>query len=610
MDKELQKTLQNVKKPARYTGGEYGCVMKKPEEVDIRYAFCFPDTYEVGMSNLGLRILYGVLNAMDGVWCERAFCPWPDMEAEMRKRKIPLYALESGDELKKFDFVGFTLQYELCYTGVLEMLDLAGIPLLAAERGEDAPIVMAGGPCTYNAEPVADFFDIFFIGEGEEALPELMELYRKMGGKNCRRADFLREAAKLGGFYIPSLYDVEYFTDGRIQAITPKDGAPAVIKKRIVRDLDNAYFPSDIIVPSTEVVHDRPMLELFRGCIRGCRFCQAGHTFRPLRQKSPETLIRQGKEQILASGCEELSLTSLSTSDYRGLKDLTDGLLPFCDERKVSLSVPSLRADNFSMELMERIQRVRKSGLTFAPEAGTQRLRDVINKNLTEEEILNACRMAFGGGWNSVKLYFMLGLPTETEEDIKGIAEMADHVVYAWRTSAKSRARGLKVTVSTSLFIPKPFTPFQWERQCTTEEMYEKIAYLKSVMTAKAVSYNYHDPRTSSLEGVFARGDRRLSAAILEAYRLGCRLDAWDEHFRFDLWQEALAKTGADTEYYTGTRCLDDVLPWSHIDCGVCTEYLKRSRADGYAGKITPDCVVSCSGCGASSLLMEGFCDA
>jgi radical SAM family uncharacterized protein len=490
------------------------------------------------------------------------------------------------------------------------MLDLAGIPLLAAKRGEGDPIVIGGGPCAYNPEPVADFFDIFSIGEGEEALPELVALYRKMGGKSCPRKDFLREAAKLEGFYVPSLYEVEYLPEGGIKAMTPREGAPAVVKKRIVRDLDKAYFPSDIIVPSTEVVHDRPMLELFRGCIRGCRFCQAGHTFRPIRQKSADTLIRQGKEQLLASGCEELALTSLSTSDYRYLRELTDGLLPFCDERKVSLSVPSLRADSFSMELMERIQRVRKSGLTFAPEAGTQRLRDVINKNLTEEEVINACLTTFKSGRNSVKLYFMLGLPTETNEDIKGIADMADHIVYAWRTGEHGRERGVKITVSTSLFIPKPFTPFQWERQCTIEELNGKIAYLKSVMRAKAVTYDYHDPRTSFLEGIFARGDRRLCATVLEAYNLGCRLDAWDEHFRFDLWREALAKTGIDADYYIGPRGPDDILPWSFIDCGVSVEYLKRSREDAYAGRITPDCGVSCAGCGASCLLLEGFCDA
>ncbi|MBR2453400.1 MAG: TIGR03960 family B12-binding radical SAM protein, partial [Clostridia bacterium] len=509
MDKRIEEILPRVQKPARYTGGEYGSTMKDKSQVDVRFAFCFPDTYEIGMSNLGMRILYGVLNNMPGTWCERVFAPWPDMEAEMRSAGVPLYALESGDPIKDFDFIGFTVQYELCYTNILTMLDMAGLELKACDRSEKDPIIICGGPCTYNIEPIADIFDIVLLGEGEEMLPELMDLYVRMGGAKRSKKEFLRAAAELEGFYVPSFYNISYREDGNIAAITPKDGVKAVITKRIIEDLDTVYYPEELIVPSTEIVHDRAVLELFRGCIRGCRFCQAGHTYRPIRQKLPDRLIKQGIRQVSYTGCEELGLSSLSTSDYKYLAELTDGLIEYCDSKKVSLSVPSLRADNFSMSLMERIQRVRKSGLTFAPEAGTQRLRDVINKNLTEEEIIHACETAFAGGYGSVKLYYMLGLPTETNDDIDGIAEMADHVVNAWRRKASNKNRGLKVTVSTSLFIPKPFTPFQWERQCSPEEMYEKIAFLRSRMTAKAVTYNYHDPRTSTLEGVFARGDRR-----------------------------------------------------------------------------------------------------
>ena len=612
MDQRLERILRRVQKPARYSGGEYGATIKEKSQVDVRWAFCFPDTYEVGMSNLGMQILYGALNEMDGVWCERCYTPWQDMEAELRAAKLPLYALESGDPLSEFDFVSFSLQYEMAYTNVLTMLDLAGIPLKAADRTAPDPIVICGGPCTYNAEPVADFFDIMSIGEGEEALPELMQLYRKMGGRNCDRRSFLHAAAtELKGFYVPSLYDYTY--DGaKTVSIEPRESAPRRVMKRIVSDLNTAFFPKQFPVPSTEVIQDRSVIELFRGCTRGCRFCQAGHTYRPIREKSPGVLVKQAVDQLKYSGCEELALSSLSTSDYRGLRPLCDELLAYCGERKINLSVPSLRADSFSTELSERISGVRKSSITFAPEAGSQRLRDVINKNITEEEILQACGQLFSHGWNSVKLYFMLGLPSETDDDIRGIAELAEHVLHRWRETASNRARGVRITVSTSLFIPKPFTPFQWEPMCSKAELERKVGVLRAAIHSNSIVYHYHDPNTSLLEGVFARGDRRLAPVILEAWRNGCRLDAWDEYFMFDTWMRAFETCGVDPQDYLRERDLDEILPWSTVDCGVTDAYLKRSLADAREGRITPDCRSSaghCSGCGASRLLNGGTCD-
>ena len=465
MKAELERILPRVQKPARYTGGEYNEVIKDKAEVDVRFAMCFPDTYEIGMSNLGMRILYGVMNEAPGVWCERSFAPWGDMEQELRRARLPLYALESGDSLRAFDFVGFSLGYEMAYTNVLNMMDLAEIPIHSAERGENDPIIVAGGTCAYNGEPLADFVDIFSLGEGEDVTLEMIQLYRAGRAKGWTRREFLRHAAQVPGLYVPALYEITYQEDGTVQAITPLDGAPERITKRIVTDLDKSYFPVKTIIPSTDIVHDRVMLEVFRGCIRGCRFCQAGYCYRPVRPKSVDLLVRQGIESCQDSGYQEMTLSSLSTSDYRPLTSLCDGLLEYCDPRNINLNLPSLRADGFSMGIMQRLQRARKTSITFAPEAGTQRLRDTINKNVTEQDLLQSCRTAFEGGCNAVKLYFMLGLPTETDEDVVGIADLAQKVYWTWKEYAVNRARGVRITVSTSFFVPKPFTPFQWEAQ-------------------------------------------------------------------------------------------------------------------------------------------------
>lgn len=610
MNPLLERILPRVQKPARYTGGEYNQTVKDKASVDTRVALCFPDTYEIGMSNLGLRILYGALNQMKGVWCERAFAPWDDMEREMRAAGLPLYGLESGDGLGSFDVIGFSLGYEMAYTNVLNMLDLAGLPVRAAERGELTPLVIAGGTCAYNPEPLADFIDVFSIGEGEDALPELVSLYREARRAGKGKREFLREAARLPGFYVPSLYRVEYNADGTVASVTPEEGAPERVVKRIVQNMDKSYFPVKTIVPSTEIVHDRVMLEVFRGCIRGCRFCQAGYVYRPVRPRPPELLKEQGIEACADSGYQEITLSSLSTSDYRPLETLCDGLLDWCEPRNVSLSLPSLRADNFSMELMHRLQRVRKSGLTFAPEAGTQRLRDAINKNVTEEDLLRSCRTAFSGGWSTVKLYFMMGLPTETDEDILGIAELAQKVLWTWRQSAVNKNRGVKITVSTALFVPKPHTAFQWEAQDTREEFQRKIALLRDAMRARAITYNWHDPETSYLEAVLARGDRRLGAVIERAWRDGARFDAWEEFFSPARWEAAFAACGLDPAFYANrVRDRSEILPWSVISCGVGEGFLWRERERAYRAEITPDCRHQCTGCGADKLYMGGKCD-
>ena len=603
MDKRLERILPRVQKPARYVGGEYNAVMKDKAQVDLRFAFCFPDTYEIGMSNLGYRILYGALNEMPGVWCERAFAPWTDMEAEMRAAGLPLYALESGDPVGEFDIIGFSVGYEMAYTAMLNMLDLAGLPLRGEDRTALTPLVIAGGTAMYNAEPVADFIDMALIGEGEELLPEVVALCRRAKAEGWDKPRLLRAAAQIQGVYVPSLYDVDYKEDGTVRAITARDGAPERVVKRVVHHMDRAYYPAKTIVPSTEIVHDRVTLEVFRGCIRGCRFCQAGYVYRPVRCRSREQLAQYGQEAIADSGYQEMTLSSLSTSDYPELVGLCDDLEEMCRQKHVNLSLPSLRADNFSMELMGRLQRGRKAGLTFAPEAGTQRLRDAINKNLTEEDLTGSLKTAFSGGWSAVKLYFMLGLPTETDEDVLGIAEMASHAVHTWREHASNKNRGLRITVSTSWFVPKPFTAFQWEAQISRSEYERRVKLLREAITAKAVTYNWHDGDTSFLEAVLARGDRRLGRVLERAYRKGAKLDAWSDCFDLNRWLEAFAECGLDPAFYANReRTREEILPWSMISCYVSDDYLWRQRELAYQSVTTPDCRTQCSGCGANSV--------
>ena len=597
--RDIEPLLPLVQKPGRYTGGEPGCVIKDPAEVLLRFAFCFPDTYEIGMSHLGMKILYGLINAREDCWCERVFAPWVDMEALMRKARVPLWALESSDPVGGFDVLAFTLQYEMSYSNVLNMLDLAGVPLRGAQRPNLSPLVIAGGPCACNPEPLAPFIDLFVLGEGEEVTNELLDLLARFKRENGSKDTFLLAAAQIPGIYVPSLYDVKYAENGTIQCVLPQKGAPAKITKRTVSDLDQCYFPANFVVPLLEVVHDRTVAELFRGCTRGCRFCQAGFLNRPVREKSAALVNAQCREISDSTGYEEVSLCSLSTSDYTELPELLEELLNWTEPQKINVAVPSLRVDQFPREMMERLALVRRSGLTFAPEAGTQRLRDVINKNITEEQVLSTARQAFSGGWTSVKLYFMLGLPTETAQDIEGIAALAQAVVDEfYRNPDKPKGKSVQVSVSAASFVPKPFTPFQWEAMDGRAQIQEKQALLRARVRSKKISVSCHDCETSLLEGVFARGDRRLADVLEDAWRAGARFDGWDDQFDPRLWRDCFARRGADPAFYLRAREKDEALPWDHLDYGVTKAFLWRERERAYARQTTKNCREACAGCG------------
>lgn len=602
--KNLDRLFSRVQKATHYSGGELNSVIKNPDEVSIRYAFAFPDTYEVGMSHLGMKILYHILNQREDTYCERVFAPWIDMEAEMRKEGVPLFTNETHTPVKEFDFLGITLQYEMCYSNILNMLDLSGIPLRSKDRGENDPFVNAGGPCAYNPEPLAEIVDFFTIGEGEEVINELMDAFLEWKAEGGTRLDYLKKIAKIEGIYVPCLYDVEYNDDGTIKSVTPNcPEAKEKIRKRIISDLDSVVYPDNFIVPFCDIVHDRANIEVFRGCIRGCRFCQAGMIYRPVREKSPGTLLCDAENLINSTGYEEMGLSSLSTSDYTQLQELTEKLLDLTEKEKVSLSLPSLRVDNFSLDLMERVQKVRKSGLTFAPEAGSQRMRDVINKNVKEEDLTKAATLAFEGGWSNVKLYFMIGLPYEEYEDIAGIARLAEKVVDCYYNSEKTnKKRPVSVHLSVAGFVPKPFTPFQWAKQNTMEELSDKQLFLKNEIRNRKIRYNYHQSDISVLEGVFARGDRRLGEVLIRAHDLGCKLDGWNECFDLEKWKQAFADCGIDMAFYTRAREYDEILPWDIIDIGVSRAFMEKENEKAKQAATTPNCREKCSGCGAASL--------
>lgn len=608
-DQEFERLLLSVQKPGRYSGGEINSVIKDKEKVDVRFAFCFPDTYEIGMSHLGMKILYSQFNSREDIWCERVFAPWPDFEEAMRKNNIPLFALESRDSIRDFDFIGFTLQYEMCYTNVLNMLDLAGLPVRSEDRQELSPLVVAGGPCCCNAEPLADFIDLFFLGEGEEVDLEVIDLYKEFKKNGGSKEEFLRAAAKIEGVYVPSLYDVSYNEDGTIKAVTPKNGAPKTVKKRIIKDMDSVFYPDKFVVPFIEIVHDRAVQEIFRGCIRGCRFCQAGFIYRPVREKSAETINRQAKALCESTGYDEISMSSLSTSDYTELEPLLNKMLCWTEPNEISLALPSLRVDNFSKELLEKINHVRKSGLTFAPEAGTQRLRDVINKNVTEEEIFRTCKTAFEGGYTAVKLYFMLGLPTETDEDLEGIAALGQKIIdLFYSLPERPKGKSPSVSISVSTFVPKPFTPFEFEPQIGKEEIERRQQHLKYSNKNRRVNISWHDSSTSLLEGAFARGDRRLGKVIEAAFKKGCKFDSWNEFFKPELWEEAFAENGLSPKFYAGRkREYDEVNPWDHLDYGVTKKFLIAENERAHNVVTTPNCREKCAGCGAACY-GEGVC--
>ena len=610
--KEIEKILPLVQKPARYTGGELGSVVKQKDEIDVRFAFCFPDLYEIGMSHLGIKILYGLLNQMDGVWCERCFAPDTDMEQIMREKNIPLFALESGDALEHFDFIGFTLQYEMCYTNVLNMLSLAHIPLRSTEREGLENIVIAGGPCACNPEPMADFLDIVCLGEGEELLPEVVEIYRRCKKNGESRFEFLKKASAVQGVYVPSFYDVEYHEDNTVKAVIPKyDFVPKSVKKRVVADLDKMYFPETFVVPFVQAVHDRATAEVFRGCIRGCRFCQAGFIYRPIREKSAEVVRKQSKLLCENTGYEELSLCSLSTSDYSEIESLLPALISDCEGKKVNLSLPSLRVDNFSESLAEKLSMIRRSGLTFAPEAGTQRLRDAINKNVSEEELMRTCRQAFESGWSMVKLYFMMGLPTETDEDVAGISVLADKVAELFYSIPnRPKGKGVSINVSCASFIPKPFTPFQWEAANDSETLERKKDVLLAANRSKRVSISYNNSTDTLIEAVLAKGSRRLCAVIQKAFENGCKFDSWDEYFYFDGWMDAFEVCGENPDFYAHRKIpFEEVLPWDHIDYSIRKEYLISENKKAHQSITSPHCRQKCAACGADKL-SGGVCHA